>query len=245
MVVGDPSFSAVRPDIALAVHNLPGFDLGHVVMRTGPYACASRGLVIGLRGATSHAAQPEHGRSPALAVAQVIESWTAARQLFTGLDESVQATVIHAAVGHPAFGTSPGDGHVMATLRAASDELIDTMDSRLRFVAQRIAEAYELEFSFTNEELFPATVNDPEVAGVVVETARSLGRVLEEPAVPFAWSEDFGHFGNICPSALIGLGAGRSVPALHHPAYDFPDELIPQGVALIEATARHWLDDHG
>jgi amidohydrolase len=244
-VIGDPAFESCRPDIALAVHNLPGYGLGRVVIRPGPFACASRGLTIELMGASSHAAEPEQGRSPALAVAQVIEAWTDARQMFTGLDESVQATVVHAAVGRRSFGTTPGDGRVMVTLRATTDEVIDTVGAELRSVGQRIAEEHELAVSFSNEEPFPATVNDPRVVEVIVEAARTLGHDIEEPRRTFAWSEDFGRFGRICPSALIGLGAGETVTALHHRMYDFPDALIPHGVALLEAAIRRWLGRGG
>ena len=244
-VISDPAFARLRPDIALAAHNLPGHELGRVVLRTGIFACASRGLSIELAGATAHAAEPQRGRSPALAVAQIVAAWTGARQLFTALDESAQATVIHAAVGRPAFGTSPGDGRVMATLRAASNEAIDTLEARLRHIAERIADAWELDRSFSVDEPFPATVNHPEVVALLVETARTLNFKITEPDGPFAWSEDFGHFGVVCPSALVGLGAGGNVPALHHPSYDFPDALIPYGVALLETAIRRLLDRRG
>ena len=244
-VISDPAFARLRPDIALAAHNLPGYELGRVVLRAGIFACASRGLSIELAGATAHAAEPQRGRSPALAVSQIVAAWTGARQLFTGLDESAQATVIHAAVGRPAFGTSPGDGRVMATLRAASDAAIDALEVKLRLVAERIAAAWELDRSFAVEEPFPATVNHPEVVAGLVETARALNFAITEPDRPFAWSEDFGHFGSVCPSALVGLGSGGNVPALHHPHYDFPDALVPYGVALLEAAVRRWLDRSG
>ncbi len=244
-VIADGAFDELAPDVALAVHNLPGFDLGRVVIRSGPFACASRGLEVELVGATSHAAEPEHGRSPALAVAQIIESWTGARQLFTGLDEAALATVVHAVVGRPAFGTSPGDGCVMATLRAPSDQAVQELETTLRRVAEKIAEAWELTSRFSIREPFPATVNDSDVVGVVVATAMALSLSVLEMERPFAWSEDFGHFGTVCPAALIGLGSGVDVPALHHPTYDFPDGLIPTGVALLEASARHWLGRDG
>lgn len=244
-VISDPAFARLRPDIALAAHNLPGHELGRVVLRAGIFACASRGLSIELAGATAHAAEPQRGRSPALAVSQIVAAWTGARQLFTALDESAQATVIHAAVGRPAFGTSPGDGRVMATLRAASNEAIDALEARLRHVAERIADAWELDRSFSVDEPFPATFNHPEIVSLIVETARALNFKITEPDRPFAWSEDFGHFADVCPSALVGLGAGGNVPALHNPGYDFPDALIPYGAALLEAAVRGWLDRRG
>ena len=243
-VIRDPAFKALQPDVAIAVHNLPGFELGDLVLRSGTFACASRGLTIKLRGATSHAAEPHRGRSPALAVAQIIESWSAARQLFTGLDEAAHATVVHATVGSRAFGTSPGRGAVSATLRAVTDDAIDALEARLRTVGQGIADAWALAASWSNAEDFPATVNDRDVVDAVFDAARTIGLATRNPVGPFPWSEDFGHFGALCPTALIGLGAGTDTPALHHPTYDFPDALIPHGVALLETTIRTWLGGH-
>jgi metal-dependent amidase/aminoacylase/carboxypeptidase family protein len=69
--------------------------------------------------------------------------------------------------------------------------------------------------------------------------------VVVEPERTFSWSEDFGHFGGVCPSALVGLGSGRQTPALHHPSYDFPDDLLPIGAALLERLARRLSEGQG
>jgi amidohydrolase len=244
-VLADPNFAPLQPNVALAIHNLPGFELGAVVVRSGPFAYASRGLVAEFTGATSHAAEPERGRSPALAVAQLIEAWSAARQLYTGLGESVHATVIHAAVGRPAFGTSPGDGRVMATLRAATDAGIDDLEKHLRRLATAAANAWNLEIELGQVEPFPATHNDEAVVGLVLENARNLGLEVVTPERPLSWSEDFGHFSGLCPSALVGLGAGVETPDLHHPQYDFPDGLLPFGIDLIETAIRGLLERYG
>jgi len=71
-VLDDPAFESLRPDRVFALHNLPGFELGEVVLRAGPLASASRGLVATLDGKTSHAGEPELGQSPALALARAI-----------------------------------------------------------------------------------------------------------------------------------------------------------------------------
>jgi amidohydrolase len=104
-VIGDERFAEIRPDLAVALHNLPGFERGAVVLKEGPFACASRGLRVTFRGASSHAAEPHQGRSPALAVSQTIQAWSAGPQIATGLLEPAQATIVHARVGEEAFGT--------------------------------------------------------------------------------------------------------------------------------------------
>jgi metal-dependent amidase/aminoacylase/carboxypeptidase family protein len=55
---------------------------------------------------------------------------------------------------------------------------------------------------------------------------------------PFRWSEDFGQFGSFGPITLFGIGSGKNQPALHNPDFDFPDELIPTGIAMFDAICR-------
>jgi metal-dependent amidase/aminoacylase/carboxypeptidase family protein len=59
----------------------------------------------------------------------------------------------------------------------------------------------------------------------------------------FAWSEDFGHFLARSPGVLFGLGAGRELAALHHPDYDFPDNLIEPGLRIWRDLVNHMLED--
>ena len=50
-----------------------------------------------------------------------------------------------------------------------------------------------------------------------------------------------------CPGAYIWLGQARGdeTPALHNPAYDFNDDVLPAGIALHIGLARHWLQPEG
>jgi amidohydrolase len=235
-VLDDPLFAALRPDRVLAVHNLPGYELGTVVVRKGAFAAASRGLTIDLAGASSHAAEPEQGRSPAQAAAALVQAISALPQLEASLSQGAKATVVGLQVGGPAFGTSPGTGTVMVTLRSFSDEVMARLSDRCTRLAENIATAHDLQCSLSWSEDFPATVNDPDSVALVADAARSAGLLVVERQEPFAWSEDFGHFTAAHPGALVGLGSGRDQPALHHPEYDFPDPLLPVGVEFWHAA---------
>jgi len=237
-VLTDPRFAGLRPDRVLALHNLPGEPLGRVVLRRGVFASESRGMIIDLVGASAHAAQPHEGRSPAGAVARLIESLSAVPQRATALHEAAQVTVVGASLGGPAFGTSPGRGQVMATLRTHEPEVMQRIAARCEDLARGLAAAQGLACTVDWTEAFPATVNDDGVVDAIaaVATARGLEVVFREQ--PFSWSEDFGHFTAAFPGALFGLGAGETTAALHHPDYDFPDALLPVGVGVLDDTLR-------
>jgi len=241
-VLEDAQFAQVTPEFAVAIHNLPGFPRGQVVLSKGAFASASSGLKIRLQGKTSHAAQPEAGRSPALAVSQLIAGLSALPQFRTALHEPAQVTVVHARLGEIAFGTSPGDGHVMATLRAHSPAVIQLLAEEAVAMSENIARTYGLTASSEFTQVFPATVNDKQVTALVETCAQETGLEIHRPDTPFAWSEDFGHFTSRYRGALVGLGAGETCPPLHHPDYDFPDELLEPGINLLERVTRKLLE---
>jgi amidohydrolase len=242
-VIDDPAFAPLRPDLAFALHNLPGFEVGTAIVRDGPFAAASTGLVVRLEGATAHAAEPHRGRTPAPAVSALIDGLSALPQLRTALSESAKVTVIHARLGEIAFGTSPGEAVVMATLRAHDRAVIQRLEQAARRLAEKIAAAHELGCRIELVEPFPATANRAAANRLVREAAIESGLRVEEPASPFPWSEDFGHFTDRFEGALFGLGAGLDQPALHHPDYDFPDELLPLGVAVFDGILDRTVRD--
>lgn len=237
-VLNDEGFKSVMPDFAVALHNLPGFRPGEVILRHGTFACASAGMTVRIRGERSHAGEPRKGRSPAIAVAQLILALNAIPQNRTGLFQPAKVTVVHAKMGAPTFGTSPGEATVMATIRASAREVLEDLFRECASLAKGIAGAYGLGVSVKRSEEFPPVQNDSRLVDLVEETAKRLGMNVSFREEPFAWSEDFGHFTSAIPGVLFGLGAGEKTPPLHHPDYDFPDELLPMGSKLLLETAR-------
>lgn len=226
-------FRSLRPDYVLALHNLPGRPLGEVALRTGTMCCASRGLEVTLAGESSHAAHPELGRSPAGAVARLIENLGHFNQ--TGEDGSLvrMATVIGARLGERYFGMTPDHAVLWATLRAHSDEAMDHLASAVVDMVRSVAAGQDLEAAWSWQDVFPAVVNDGRACDLVRAAANRAGLPLAELEAPFRWSEDFAYYGSTGPSALVGLGSGEICPALHSRDYEFPDELIPLGVSLL------------
>ena len=228
-VITDPRFEQIRPDFAFALHNLPGYPLHQVVMRTGTFAAGSTGMTITLTGKTSHSAHPDAGINPAQAIAKLIQELPELPKQAEGV---ALLTLIHAELGSLAFGTSAGKGSLSMTLRAFDQQDLDELIGKVTAKALAIAESEQLKVDFSFVEQFAVSVNDAELYQVVGKTAKKLGLSLVEKPEPFRWSEDFGLFSQICPSFLFGLGAGENCPQLHEGTYDFPDELIETGVGM-------------
>lgn len=240
-VVADPAYEEIKADWAFAIHIEPGRPWGYVSTRTGLVNCASQGLRIKLTGKTAHAADPEDGVSPAQAVAKIVPALDALGNGGKLDDDFRLVTVTHFQVGEPTFGTAPGDGVIYATLRTARDEAMAGIAADARDLATRIAKDAGLAVEFDVFDDFAASINDGEATDIAVAAMDALGVKNGDFGLPMRASEDFGVFGWGAKAAMLCLGPGEDYAALHNPDYDFPDDLLPTGVAIFERIARDLL----
>lgn len=237
-VVTDPAYSEIAPDYAFAIHNEPGRPFGHVSTRAGLINCASQGLTIRLTGKTAHAATPEDGRSPALALAELIPALEAIGRGGAVDDHFRLVTITHLNMGAPSFGIAPGDAELFVTLRTGHDGPMAALAANARAMAEAAAMRHGLRVAFEVCDEFAASINDPEAVGIAERAMAAIGVSFGEDDLPMRASEDFGVFGWDAKAAMLCLGPGVEYAALHNPDYDFPDDLIPVGVRIFERIAR-------
>lgn len=228
-VLADPKFERIRPTVALALHNLPGVPAKRIVVRPDSFACASVGMHVHFTGHSSHAAEPELARTPATALCALLGELPALRRE----GETYRLpTITHVRMGRPSFGVTPGNAELFATLRAVRDEVLTELREEAVAVVRRAADAAELETTIGWRDEFPATMNDASLVDILERICDEEHWDHARAEVAFRWSEDFGHFGRVCPSLCFGLGIGEGQPSLHDPDYTFPDDMITTGVMV-------------
>ncbi len=237
----DVRLQQLQPDYVFALHNLPGRSLHQVVVREQVFASASTGMIVELLGHPSHAAEPENGLNPGEAMAEIILAFNKIISQKEQFEDLTLLTIIHARLGEVAFGTNPGFGTVMATLRSYQTQDLQKLKTLTAQQVKEIAQKYGLTYKISFVEEFPATVNDKEAVQLVRQAAANLELEVQEAVHPFRWSEDFGHFTAKYKGALFGLGSGSTQPQLHHSNYNFPDELIPTGATLFHQIVKEIL----
>ncbi|MDN5204661.1 amidohydrolase [Fulvivirgaceae bacterium BMA10] len=239
-VLKDDRFNTIKPDYVFALHNMPGYPLGTVILRKNHFAAASKGLTINLQGRTSHASEPEFGLNPALAISEIIKNLLSIAKKYQFKD-LVLVTLVHACLGEKAFGVSPANGTVMATLRSYRDDDMQILTKLIHKLVEEIVSKEKLDYNISYSEEFPAVINDAASVMLIDKIAdkENLEKLfLEEP---IRWSEDFAHFTNLTPGALFGLGSGKDRPRLHDASYDFPDELIHKGIRVFNGIIQYLL----
>lgn len=243
-VLADPKFATLTPDMSLSLHNFPGVRLGHVLLKEGPVNCASRGMKIVLKGKTSHASYPEQGIAPTFAMARLLDGLTTLGNNGPLWPNYSLVTVTHARLGEPAFGISPGEAQIWATLRTLTDEAMTALVSRAEELVLTQAKAEQLQVEISYEDVFHQCYNSAEAVAELRQALDDEGVSHDDASslLPMKASEDFGLFRTVAPAAMFFLGAGEDHPRLHNPDYDFPDELIAIGSRVFMRAIRNLLD---
>lgn len=238
-VIADEAFKMIKPDYVIALHNLPGFEKAAIVLRDGPFAAASTGMIVKITGASSHAAHPEQGNSPVKMLAQAMQDLPELPDRKSSkFKDFALATIIHAKLGEVAFGTNPGKAIMMATLRTYYNDDMDILVKESEKLIKSLAEQYKMQIEISYTEEFPATINDKALNDIIRQVCEDTGEKTTEIKEPFRWSEDFGHFTSHFKGTLFGVGSGKDSPGLHNNDYDFPDEILPHAVQVFYHTMK-------
>lgn len=231
-VINDPNFHRITPDFCYALHNIPGFPKGSILLKNNTFTAASQGIIVKLYGKTSHAAEPEKGISPALALSKIIEAITLLPNKKDLFSDYVLATIVHAQLGERTFGTTPGQAEVLITLRSFEDSDMDVLIQQVENSIKEIADSHGLKSELSFTDIYPSTQNNPSLVQQVKEGAEELDYKVISLDKPMPWAEDFSQFSKLFKSVFFGLGAGEDHPKLHNPDYNFPDDIISYGVGL-------------
>lgn len=208
-----------------AVHNRSGYPKGSIVLKNGTVQCASKGLTVSLTGSPAHASQPEDGRNPVQAIAELVlaVNETAKQENYEDL---VMATIVQVTAGHKNFGIAASEGEVSMTLRGARESELQRLEQSIRSQAATLARRHGLSVSFQEQDVFPETVNDSACVALAAQAARRIGLEVIPMKELFRASEDFGYYLKACPGAMVYVGNGEDYPQIHTAEYDFNDEIL-------------------
>jgi len=215
-------------DFILGCHNIPGYPLGTLLLRSGSFACASRGMILKMTGCQSHAAYPEDGISPAQAIAAVLESL---RTFESRQDQNprMMATVVSVRCGSRNFGIQAGDGEICLTIRSETDDGLQTLQDTICGAASKAAERERLKLEISYQDVFPDTYNDPYTTDFFYRNLERIHLPVFTLQEPMRWSEDFGWYLKEREGLYFGIGSGPETPGLHTPSYMFPETLADKG----------------
>lgn len=234
LVSQDENIKALGIDYFFALHNIPGETLHSIITMDKGFSAEVQSFALTLTGKEAHAAEPENGRNPALAMAQITLALEALNVNNPHSEDFTVLTPVYSSLGQKSYGISPVKGELHYTVRTWSTKKMEVLKDKLTGIFTSVGHANELIHQEDWFEHFPASVNDTGANQYVIDAANKQGLSVITRPYPFKFGEDFGWFSKEYKTAMFGLGAGQGTPALHHADYDFPDELIETGMAAFQ-----------
>ena len=213
------------------MHNYPGVPLGQFAIRPGAVMASADHILIELEGKGGHAARPHLAIDTILVGAQIINQLQSvvARNV-NPLDAAVVSICMFQA-GHT-DNVIPQHAKLRGTARALTPEVREMLKKRVNDVVEGTARLYGATAKITYTTGYPVVVNHERQTAFAAAVAGEIAGKdkVNTDMAPLMGAEDFAFMLNERPGAFIFVGNGDSA-GLHHPAYDFNDEVIPLGTS--------------
>jgi amidohydrolase len=222
------------------MHNYPGLPIGQFGIRTGPLMASADTVSIEIEGVGGHAARPQLSVDTVLVGAQIINQ---IQSIVARNVDPLKAAVISICVFQA--GTTdnviPQTAHLRGTARALAPDVRDLLEKRLHEVVEGTARLYGAKAKLTYRRGYPVLKNHEQQTSFAASIASEIvgANRVDTDFPPVMGAEDFSYMLEARAGAFIFVGNGDSA-GLHHPAYNFNDDVIPVGtsywVRLVETA---------
>ncbi len=234
-------------DVIFGLHVGPG-ELGSIGYRAGPIQASADNFRIVIHGRGGHGAIPANTIDPIVVGAQVVGA------LQTIVSRQIDLTVAPAVVTVGAFhggvreNVIADSAFMIGTIRTFDPRIRTSIHSRMKRIAESIAEASGATATVTIELGYPVTANDPAIVARFIPTlkrvAGAAGASEHGLTMP---SEDFSRYAEKVPGFFFNLGVTpadqdpKTAPSNHSPLFQADDKALPVGVRAMSNVALDYL----
>lgn len=235
IMVEEGLFDRFPCDAVFALHNDPDVPFGTFVFRDGPIMAAVDECRITVHGRGGHGAEPQATADPIVAGASIVMALQSivARNIHPMDPSVITVGAFHAGA---ASNVIPERAELVIGIRSFDAGVRDELERRIRLITEGQAASYGMSATVDYQRSYDATINHPAETAFLRELATRFAgpEKVREMARPSMGSEDFAYMLKARPGSYFFLG-GRMSEAdrpLHHPGYNFNDDLLPIGAAF-------------
>jgi len=230
-------------DAVYGLHNHPGYPVGKMMFRPGPFMAACATVNITVHGKGGHAARPHMTVDPILVASSLVVALQSVISRNIDPNETAVITIGSLHSGHAA-NVIPDSARLEMSVRSFDAGVRKILEQRIRSLVTNHAEGYGARAEIEYVPGYPVLVNHQRETDFATQVAQEL--LGEENVVadlpPISGSEDFAYFLQQKPGCFLRLGNGDSA-VLHNPAYNFNDESLPFGVAYWTRLVERYLNE--
>ena len=242
----DGLFEQFPCDAIFAMHNMPGFPQGKLLLRDGATMASSENITITLEGKGGHGAMPHVAIDPVVAGASIV---MALQTIVSRNVAPLQMSVI--TVGSLQAGEAnnviPQSATLRLSVRSLDRGVHQLLNQRIREVVEGQAQSFGVTARIDFQGGYPVLVNTQAETDFARQVALDLvgAENVELQTAPLTGSEDFAFMLEQVPGSYLFIGngdeasGGHGACMVHNPNYDFDDGNIAIGAAYwVRLTER-------
>ena len=234
-----------KPAASLALHLWNEFPLDRYGISPGPVMAAAEVFRLRVIGKGGHGAIPNLAVDPLVAAAQIITTTQTIVSREVGPLQSavISFTYLHAG---DTFNVIPAEARLQGTIRTFDPQVRERVLQRFRQILTGVGEAMNCQVELDLQSLTPAVTNDHQLASQLAKLAEQVlppGEI--ERNYRTMGSEDMAFLMQTIPGCFVFVGSANRELGLdaghHHPRFDFDEQALVRGVALMAAAAADFL----
>ena len=209
------------------MHNWPGRPAGSFAIRPGAFFAAADQFEVIFEGKGGHAAKPHETIDTTLMTAQAIVALQSIASRNADPVEQIVISVTGIQTPTMPFNVIAQTVTIRGTARTLSNENRDLAEKRITEICNGIAATFGGTADVNYMRGYPIMANHETETEHAVKVAKDVSGSCEDAPLVMG-GEDFAYMLEERPGAYILMGNGDTA-AVHHPEYNFNDDVIPMG----------------
>lgn len=242
MMIRDGVLEGPKVERTLSMHLWNEQPVGWIGVGKGPVMAGAELFTIKLTGKGGHGAAPHLTIDPIVAASQIVTALQSitSRNVAPLQSAVVSVTTVHAGT---AFNVIPQEAELTGTIRTFDLDVRKKVLERFEQVIRGVGEAMGCQVEIDVKRVTPAVINNDAISEKVNQTAQHLLSDSTIDTAPYMTmgAEDMAFMQEKVPGCYFFIGSNNKEKHLdyghHHPKFDFDEEALVRGTALMAAAA--------
>lgn len=237
LMIGEGVLQNPVPQAVIGQHVMPMIDAGKVGFRVGKYMASTDELYVTVTGKGGHGAQPQQNIDPVLIASHII---VALQQIVSRVADPKSPSVLSfgKVIANGATNVIPNEVYMEGTFRTMDEEWRERAHSKMKKIAEGIADAMGGSCEFKIVKGYPYLINEEKLTAEVRAYAEEyLGKHNVVDLDIWMAAEDFAYYSQAADACFYRLGTRNEArgitSSVHTPTFDVDEDALRVSTGLM------------